>query len=45
MFTLKWMSIGAVGLHAFFLEFASLMLIEAALSIAAIREVCALNNN
>lgn len=43
--TFEGMSKRAVRLHAFFLELASLMLVEAALSIATVREVCALNNN
>jgi hypothetical protein len=43
--TFEGVSERAVRLHAFFLELAGLMLVEAALSIAAIGEVCALNNN
>ena len=44
-FTFEGMSKGAVGLHALLLELASFVLVEAGLSVSAIGEVGALNEN
>ena len=45
MVTLVRMDIGTIGSHTLFLEFAGLMLIKTILSVAAMREKGALNNN